>query len=39
MDITINGDEGVTLQHLVDVFDVLKATGFEDVAIATKKPS
>lgn len=39
MDITINGDEGVTLQHLVDVFDVLKAKGFEDVAIATKKPS
>src|SRR3974390_1927686 len=39
MDITINGDEGVTLQHLVDVFDVLKARGFEDVAIATKKPA
>jgi biopolymer transport protein ExbD len=39
MDITINGDEGVTLQHLVDVFDVLKGEGFEDVAIATKKPS
>lgn len=39
MDVTINGDEGVTLQHLVDVFDVLKARGFDDVAIATKRPS
>lgn len=39
LDITINGDEGVTLQHLVDVFDVLKSRGFENVAIATKRPS
>jgi biopolymer transport protein ExbD len=39
MDITINGDRGVVLQHLVDVFDVLKAKGFNDVAIATKRPS
>ncbi len=39
MDITINGDEGVTLQHLVNVFDVLKGRGFDDVAIATKKHS
>jgi biopolymer transport protein ExbD len=39
IDITINGDQGVTLQHLVDVFDVLKAKNFDNVAIATKKPS
>lgn len=37
MDITINGDEGVTLQQLVSVFDVLKEGGFENVAIATKR--
>ncbi len=37
MDITINGDEGVTLQQLISVFDVLKAGGFENVAIAAKK--
>jgi biopolymer transport protein ExbD len=37
LSITINGDEGVTLQRLVDVFDVLKAGGFEDVAIAAQK--
>src|SRR5215475_11374165 len=37
LDILINGDEGVTLQHLVDVFDVLKARGFDNVAIAAQK--
>ena len=39
MDVTINSDERVTLQRLVDVFDVLKARGFDDVAIATQKSS
>src|ERR1700722_9853730 len=37
LDITINGDESVKLQKLVDVFDVLKSGGFENVAIATEK--
>jgi len=37
LDVTINGDEGVTLQQLVDVFDVLKRDGFESVSIATEK--
>jgi biopolymer transport protein ExbD len=37
--ITINGDRGVTLQRLVDVFDVLKADGFSDVAIAAERRS
>jgi biopolymer transport protein ExbD len=37
LDITINGDQEVKLQRLVDVFDVLKAGGFDDVAIATQK--
>ena len=37
IDITINGDESVKLQKLVDVFDVLKRGGFENVAIATEK--
>ena len=35
--ITINGDEGVTLQRLVSVFDVLKDKGFQDVAIAAQR--
>ncbi len=40
LQITINGDEGVTLQQLIDVFDVLKANGYGAVNIAThpKKP-
>jgi biopolymer transport protein ExbD len=37
LDITINGDESVKLQRLVDVFDVLKSGGFDNVAIATEK--
>ena len=37
LDITINGDEGVKLQRLVEVFDILKAGGFDNVAIATEK--
>ena len=37
IDVTINGDESVKLQKLVDVFDVLKSGGFENVAIATEK--
>ena len=37
LDITINGDENVKLQRLVDVFDILKAGGFDNVAIATAK--
>ncbi len=37
LDITINGDESVKLQRLVDVFDILKAGGFDNVAIATEK--
>src|SRR5262249_47933316 len=40
LQITINGDEGVTLQQLIDVFDVLKANGYGAVNIAAhpKKP-
>lgn len=34
LQITINGDEGVTLQQLIDVFDVLKANGYGAVNIA-----
>lgn len=37
LDITINGDESVKLQRLVDVFDILKAGGFDNVSIATEK--
>jgi biopolymer transport protein ExbD len=37
LDITINGDESVKLQRLVDVFGILKAGGFDNVAIATEK--
>jgi biopolymer transport protein ExbD len=36
-DITINGDQSVTLQRLVDVFDILKGDGFDNVAIATER--
>jgi biopolymer transport protein ExbD len=39
LSVTINGDEGVTLQRLVAVFDVLKTKGFQDVAIATQRRS
>jgi len=39
LSITINGDRGVTLQRLVSVFDVLKASGFTDVAIAAERRS
>jgi biopolymer transport protein ExbD len=37
LDILINGDQSASLQHLVDVFDILKAGGFDNVAIATEK--
>ena len=39
LDILIDGDQAATLQHLVDVFDVLKAHGFDNVAIAAQKRS
>jgi biopolymer transport protein ExbD len=39
LSVTINGDRGVTLQRLVSVFDVLKASGFTDVAIAAERRS
>jgi biopolymer transport protein ExbD len=40
LQITINADEGVTVQQLIDVFDVLKANGYGAVNIAAhpKKP-
>ncbi|NWH07583.1 MAG: biopolymer transporter ExbD [Alphaproteobacteria bacterium] len=37
LSVTINGDQGATLQSLVSVFDVLKANGFSSVAIATER--
>ena len=35
--ILINGDESVELQRLIDVMDVLKARGFDSLAIAARK--
>ena len=37
IDIVVNGDESVKLQKLVDVFDILKTDGFDNVSIATEK--
>ena len=39
LSITINGDEAVTLQRLISVFDVLRTRGFQDVAIAAQRRS
>lgn len=39
LQITINGDEGVTLQRLVEVFDVLKKNGYSAVNIAAHPKS
>lgn len=34
--VVLNGDDGVDLQHLIDVMDVVKGAGFESLSIAAK---
>lgn len=36
VDVVISGDKGVDMQALIDVMDVVKATGIQSIAIASK---
>jgi len=36
LNIIVNGDEGVSMQRLIDVMDAMKANGFDSFSIAAK---